>query len=84
MVVTVRPFPDPEIPSIDAGGLMIPPWIKYPNLPKGSVGWRMGVGSNTGINLAFGGRDKCGKLEFESERSIQIQRSGLAFMLVLK
>jgi hypothetical protein len=37
-------FPDPEIPSIDADGLMIPPWLKYPGLPIGSIGWRMGDG----------------------------------------
>ncbi len=23
---------------------MIPPWQKYPNIPLGSVGWRMGDG----------------------------------------
>ncbi len=37
-------FPDPEIPSIDETGHMIPPWDKYPNLEKGSMGWRMGMG----------------------------------------
>ncbi len=23
---------------------MIPPWIKYPNIPIGSIGWNMGIG----------------------------------------
>ncbi len=23
---------------------MVPPWIKYPNIPRQSIGWRMGVG----------------------------------------
>jgi hypothetical protein len=40
----VGPWPDPEIPTFDADGFMVPPWIKYPNLPKGSMGWRMGMG----------------------------------------
>ena len=39
-----EPWPDPEIPTIDDGGIMVPPWIKYPNLPIGSMGWRMGQG----------------------------------------
>ena len=38
------PFPDPEIPDVDNAGIMVPPWIKYPNLPFGSLGWRMGDG----------------------------------------
>lgn len=38
------PFPDPEIPDYDADGRMIPPWLKYPNLPRRSMGWRMGIG----------------------------------------
>jgi hypothetical protein len=37
-------FPDPEIPSVDIEGLMVPPWLKYPNIPRRSMGWRMGVG----------------------------------------
>lgn len=40
----VGPWPDPEIPTFDDQGIMVPPWIKYPNLPKGSMGWRMGEG----------------------------------------
>ena len=38
------PFPDPEIPSFDGEQLMVPPWVKFPNLPYGSLGWRMGIG----------------------------------------
>ena len=38
------PWPDPEIPSFDESGVMVPPWLKYPNLPKESMGWRMGQG----------------------------------------
>lgn len=42
----VAPFPEPEIPEFDADGLMVPPWIKFPNIPLGSIGWRMGVGED--------------------------------------
>lgn len=42
----VQPFPDPEVPDIDNEELMVPPWVKYPNLPLGSIGWRMGVGED--------------------------------------
>ena len=38
------PFPDPPIPDFDDEGMMVPPWVKYPNIPRGSTGWRMGVG----------------------------------------
>ena len=37
-------WPDPEIPTFDENGIMVPPWIKHPNLPKESMGWRMGQG----------------------------------------
>ncbi|MES9948593.1 MAG: hypothetical protein ABW118_06520 [Candidatus Thiodiazotropha sp.] len=40
----VKPFPDREIPDYDDEGLMVPPWVKYPNIPLGSIGWRMGSG----------------------------------------
>jgi hypothetical protein len=40
----VGPWPDPEIPTFDNDGIMVPPWVKYPNIPKGSMGWRMGQG----------------------------------------
>ena len=36
----------PENSTIDDEGLMVPPWIKYPNLYFGSIGWRMGAGEN--------------------------------------
>jgi hypothetical protein len=44
MKETVGPFPDPQVPSTDASGFMVPPWVKYPNIPRQSIGWRMGVG----------------------------------------
>ena len=40
----IKPFPDPEIPDYDDEGLMVPPWVKYPNIHLGSIGWRMGSG----------------------------------------
>ena len=40
----VGPWPDPPIPDLDADGFMRPPWEKFPNLPRGSSGWRMGIG----------------------------------------
>ena len=39
-----EPWPDPPIPDQDEEGFMRPPWAKYPNLRKGSAGWRMGQG----------------------------------------
>ena len=36
--------PDPPIPDFDSEGLMHPPWAKFPNILRGSIGWRMGVG----------------------------------------
>lgn len=42
--IKVDPWPDPPIPDFDADGLMCPPWIKFPNLPRMSSGWRMGIG----------------------------------------
>ena len=38
------PFPDPPVPEFDAAGLMVPPWVKYPAIPRASIGWRMGEG----------------------------------------
>ncbi len=37
-------WPDPPIPDLDSDGHMHPPWIKFPNLPRRSSGWRMGMG----------------------------------------
>ena len=48
---TTLPFSDPEIPGFDEDDLMVPPWIKYPNLPSGSMGWRMGVGEQYSNNF---------------------------------
>lgn len=42
--IEVGPWPDPPIPDFDSNGCMCPPWIKYPNLPRRSSGWRMGMG----------------------------------------
>ena len=39
-------WPDPPIPDFDSDGYMVPPWIKYPNLERISMGWRMGAGEN--------------------------------------
>ncbi len=25
---------------------MVPPWVKFPNIPLGSIGWRMGMGED--------------------------------------
>ena len=41
---TVGPWPEPPIPEFDSEKLMVPPWFKFPNLPRGSMGWRMGIG----------------------------------------
>lgn len=30
--------------DMDSEGLMHPPWKKFPNIPRGSMGWRMGPG----------------------------------------
>ncbi|AWM38863.1 hypothetical protein [Gemmata obscuriglobus] len=38
------PVPDPPVPAFDADGMMIPPWVKYPSIPRASIGWRMGEG----------------------------------------
>lgn len=32
------------MPDFDSEDLKVPPWIKYPNIPLGSIGWRMGSG----------------------------------------
>jgi hypothetical protein len=42
----VGPWPEPPIPDMDSVGYMHPPWIKYPNLPRRSSGWRMGLGES--------------------------------------
>jgi hypothetical protein len=39
-----NPFPDPPMPEFDLAGLMVPPWVKYPAIPRASIGWRMGEG----------------------------------------
>ena len=40
------PFPDPPLSDFDAEGRPVPPWVKYPNLRRGSMGWRMGAGEH--------------------------------------
>jgi hypothetical protein len=52
--LVVSPYPDPPVPDIDDEGLMVPPWIKFPNLPLESMGWRMGMGEDY-LHRAFGG-----------------------------
>ena len=42
----VDAFPDPPVPDMDADGLMVPPWIKFPNIRRGSIGLRMGMGED--------------------------------------
>jgi len=34
------------VPEVDDEGLLVPPWIKYPNIHRGSIGWRMGFGED--------------------------------------
>lgn len=38
------PFPNPPVSDFDAAGLMVPPWVKFPAIPRASIGWRMGEG----------------------------------------
>ena len=37
-------WPRPPVPDFDSEGFMHPPWKKFPNIPCGSMGWRMGLG----------------------------------------
>lgn len=30
--------------ELGAHGTLVPPWAKYPEIPRGSIGWRMGMG----------------------------------------
>ncbi|MFZ6818529.1 hypothetical protein [Undibacterium sp. Ji22W] len=46
MSQNAAPFPNPPIPDTDTVGLRVPPWVKYPNIPHGSIGWRMGAGED--------------------------------------
>jgi len=32
--------------SLDDEGWLLPPWLKYPEIPDGSIGWRMGAGED--------------------------------------
>ena len=41
-----QPSSDQGVPDFDQGGIMVPPWVKYPHIPFGSIGWRMGDGEN--------------------------------------
>jgi len=40
----IGPYADPPVPDKDDDGYLVPPWIKYPNIPRESLGWRMGDG----------------------------------------
>lgn len=51
---------------------MMPPWEKYPELPRGSMGWRMGYGEDyaTRWSLWYGGLTEEGKGKYR--RSIAV------------
>lgn len=40
----VGPWPEPPVADIDSDDYFHPPWQKFPNIPCGSMGWRMGPG----------------------------------------
>lgn len=44
-----------EVPKsyFDDEGLMKPMWIKYPEIPLGSIGWRMGYGQSYWEEFAY-------------------------------
>jgi hypothetical protein len=39
---------------------MLPPWQKHPEIPSGSIGWRMGYGDAYWANSASGSTEKPG------------------------
>jgi hypothetical protein len=47
----VGDWPDPPVPDIDDRGFIVPPWVKYPNIPARSIGWRMGIGEDHAIKF---------------------------------
>jgi hypothetical protein len=38
----VRQHPEPQTPVVEADGLMVPPWVKFPDIPTTPVGWWRG------------------------------------------
>ncbi|WP_146039620.1 MULTISPECIES: hypothetical protein [unclassified Variovorax] len=42
--IPVDPLWSPYIGGTDLDGYPYPPWLRYPNLPRTSMGWRMGAG----------------------------------------
>jgi hypothetical protein len=47
----VSDWPEPPIPEVDDSGFVVPPWVKFPNIPARSIGWRMGVGEAHAIKF---------------------------------
>ena len=45
-------IPKPPFQTERLGSLMIPPWQKYPTIPLGSMGWRMGHGEEYWFEFA--------------------------------
>lgn len=41
-----NPLWSPYVGNTDPDGEPYPPWLKYPNLPRTSMGWRMGEGES--------------------------------------
>ena len=41
-----QPLWSPYVSATDKDGDPYPPWLKYPNLPRTSMGWRMGEGES--------------------------------------
>jgi hypothetical protein len=35
-------WPESQVPTLDSEGLMVPPWVKFPDLPATPVGWWRG------------------------------------------
>lgn len=48
---TAARFWSPFLDDADEDGYPYPPWLKYPNIPFGSIGWRMGDGEEYGMSF---------------------------------
>ena len=55
--------------------LMLPPWIKYPHIPAGSVGWRMGPGEDYWMDFLWWMR-KLSESDFEAYKLANPAPSG--------
>jgi hypothetical protein len=42
----LRQLEDRHVDSFDSEGYMLPPWIACPDIPRYSIGWRMGGGED--------------------------------------